>query len=267
MRVWSGERGKLRFSTEVLYCLGFYGLYWAVRNRQGSHRGSKNQAYTNALRVIRWEKPLALNFEHAAQKVFLGSKLFFQVLNTYYGSAHFIVTIVALIWCFSKRKDRYRRIRNALAVMTACALIGFAFFPLMPPRLLPSSYGYVDSLKVFGGPWSFDSGPAARVSNQYAAMPSLHFGWSSWCTYTLWPWASTAKSRFGRWLRRLFLVGYPLSTLFTIVVTANHYVLDAAGGAVVFAVGIVVGRWLDHAAIVDRLRMRKVVSPSEAETV
>jgi PAP2 superfamily len=255
---WTGERGKLRVATEVLYCGIFYALYSAVRNSQGSHRGARNQAFTNAKRVIRWEKSLALYFERPAQQAFLGAKWFLQALNTWYGTAHFVVTFIAFAWCFSRRPDRYRRIRNTIGVMTACALVGFAFFPLMPPRLLPASYGFVDSLKTFGGPWSFDSGAVAQVSNQYAAMPSLHFGWSTWCTYTLWPWANNARSTAGRWVRRIALILYPASTLFTIVVTANHYVLDAAGGVVVFLIGRFAGHWLDRAAIIDRVRLRKV---------
>lgn len=256
---WTGERGKLRVATEVLYCGAFYALYTVVRNSQGSNRGSKQQAFTNAERIIRWEKALAMYFERQAQEAFLGAKWLFQFLNTWYGTAHFIVTFIAFAWCFLRRPDRYRRVRNTIGVMTALALIGFAFFPLMPPRLLPLSYGYVDSLKTFGGPWSFESGPVAKVSNQYAAMPSLHFGWSTWCTYTLWPWAQNARTGARRWIRFALLVAYPFVTLFAIVVTANHYVLDAAGGLVVFAIGLWVGKWIDRAAVIDRVRLRAPV--------
>ena len=130
------------------------------------------------------------------------------------------------------------------------ALIGFAFFPLMPPRLLPTSYGFVDTLHVFGGPWSFDSGPVAKASNQYAAMPSLHFGWASWCTATFWPWATTR-------CRRVLLVLYPFVTLFAIVVTANHYSLDALGGFVTFLIGSWLGLQLVRLDPVGRSRRRK----------
>jgi hypothetical protein len=106
----------------------------------------------------------------------------------------------------------------------------------MPPRLLPASYGFVDTLAKVGGLWSFDSGTMKAVSNQYAAMPSLHFGWSSWCLFVLWP------ATEGRTWARVLLVAYPLATLFAIVVTANHFWLDAVGGATVLAVayGVVI---------------------------
>jgi hypothetical protein len=114
-------------------------------------------------------------------------------------------------------------------VTTALALVGFATFPLMPPRLIPE-WGFVDTLRDYGGLWSFDDGAMQRVSNQYAAMPSLHFAWSAWCAMVLWP---TLRAR---WLRGLALA-YPVATLFAIVVTGNHFWLDAAGGALALAAG------------------------------
>ena len=129
--------------------------------------------------------------------------------------------------------QRFRRVRlwGGLAVCwAALAVIGFALYPLLPPRLLPSSYGSVDTLDKIGGLWSFDSGAMAKVSNQYAAMPSLHCGWALWVTFVLWP---AARKPWAR----LLVVLYPLITVFCIVVTANHYFLDAVGGAVVFCAG------------------------------
>jgi membrane-associated phospholipid phosphatase len=106
----------------------------------------------------------------------------------------------------------------------------------MPPRLLPAHYGFVDTLQSYGGLWSFDSGAMQKVSNQYAAMPSLHFGWSTWCAFVLVP-------RVRRtWLKVLCAL-YPVATVFAIVVTANHYWLDAAGGALILAIGMLVGTW------------------------
>ena len=241
---------RLRFWYEVVYIGLFYGLYWLVRNAHGSARDARVQAFTNAKRVIRVERWFGIWHEESIQEPFLHSKFFIQFLNTWYGVAHFIVTIGALVWCFRARPERYRGARNGLAFITALALIGFAFFPLMPPRLLPTSYGFVDTLKVFGGPWSFDSGPVAKASNQYAAMPSLHFGWASWCAATLWPWATTHA-------RKALLVFYPLLTLFAIVVTANHYSLDALGGFVTFLIGSWLGLLLVRLDLVGRSPNRK----------
>ena len=251
-------QSRLRFWHEVVYIGLFYGLYWIVRNAHGSARDARMQAFTNAKRVIRVERWFGIWHEESIQEPFLHSKFLIQLLNTWYGVAHFVVTIGALVWCFRALPERYRGARNGLAFMTALALIGFAFFPLMPPRLLPSNYGFVDTLKVFGGPWSFDSGPVAKASNQYAAMPSLHFGWASWCTATLWPWATTVG-------RKALIVFYPLLTLFAIVVTANHYSLDALGGFVTFLAGSSLGVLLVRADVIERLRGRHVVALQKIE--
>ena len=48
-------------------------------------------------------------------------------------------------------------------------------------------YGYVDTLAVHGGWISFDDEKAAEVTNQYAAMPSMHMGWSTWSMLVLLP--------------------------------------------------------------------------------
>src|SRR3954469_25014970 len=185
---------RLRWWREVAYILAFYGVYTLVRNLQ---EADTRRARANALHVIHFEKFLGIYHEHAVQHWFglvqgvnlhhIAWRTFIQFWNVYYGSAHFIVTIVAIVWLFRRDKARYPLWRNTLAFTTALALIGFAFFPLMPPRLLPASYGFVDTLAKYGGLWSFASGTMKAVSNQYAAMPSLHFAWSTWCVLVLWP--------------------------------------------------------------------------------
>jgi hypothetical protein len=236
---------QLRWWHEVLFVLAFYFVYSLIRNK-GLNPNSELQAFHNAKRVIRVEQFLHSFHEAWLQQLFYPSaKWFIWFWDVFYGSAHFIVTIVAIVLLFRRQPARYPLWRTTLACTTALALIGFAFFPLMPPRLLPSSYDFVDTLRVVGGLWSFDSGTMQKVSNQYAAMPSLHFGWSTWCACVLYPMAHK------RWLRVLVLL-YPLMTLFAIVVTANHFWLDAAGGALVLGAGYLVARTV-HGADVDSL--------------
>ena len=241
-------RRGLRWWREVLYALSFYLIYSAIRNTQGSAAVSAAHALSNALEIIRLERMLALYHERAIQQFFLDNRPFIEFWNLFYGTFHFVVTIFALVLLFRKFPQRYRRWRNALAVTTALALIGFATYPLMPPRLLPASYGYVDTLKTYGSLWSFDSGAMNKISNQYAAMPSLHFAWALWCTLVLVP----ALRR--RWTKAL-AIAYPVLTLFAIVVTANHFVLDAVGGALVLGVGTAGGFAL--ARRTERVRSRR----------
>ncbi len=107
---------------------------------------------------------------------------------------------------------------------------------MLPPRLLPPSYHIVDTLQQVGGLWNFSSGPVNDVSNQFAAMPSLHTGWSTWCALAL---GATLKNRWAK--VALFL--YPAATIFCIVVTGNHYFADAAGGLLTLGVAYVLVRF------------------------
>ena len=221
---------RLRWWWEAVYILVFYGIYTTIRNTQGSATVSARHAFENALEVIDVERAVGLFHEETLQDWFLDERLFMQFWNVFYGTAHFIVTIGALVWLFRAAPHRYPLWRNTLAFTTALALIGFVAYPLMPPRLLPPTYGFIDTLKEIGGLWSFDSGTMQKISNQYAAMPSLHFAWSSWCAFVLWPMVRRP------WVKAL-VVAYPFATLFGVMVTANHYWLDALGGAVVLGAG------------------------------
>lgn len=267
----SESRNHKTFWWKELLIMGsFYVVYSATRNRFGSIdvKGSDIplHSFNNAMKVIRVERAMGLFHEESIQQWFLPYKWFLQVMNTYYGTAHFAVTIGVFIVLYRRRKDVFPLFRNALAVMTGLAIVGFALFPLMPPRLLdapcPSqqegafggaciqsslrnyngatSFGFVDTLKEYGGPWDFDSGGIAKMSNQYAAMPSLHIGWASWCALGVWPLARR------RWVRAAVLL-YPAVTLLCIVVTGNHFWLDGVGGLIVLGLGFALGnafhRW------------------------
>jgi hypothetical protein len=238
------QRG-LRWWKEVLYVLAFYLVYSAIRNTQGSASVSAQHALHNAMHIISIERALGLFHEQAVQHAALTlGRLFIEFWNIFYGTFHFIVTAAALIYIFRRFPERYARWRNTLAITTALALVGFALYPLMPPRLLDLHglhYGFVDTLERFETIWSFDSGTMQKISNQYAAMPSLHFAWSLWSACVLFP-------VLRHWWSKAMIALYPACTLFAIVVTANHYWLDAVGGAVClgvgyFLAGFVTRRW------------------------
>jgi len=231
---------SLRWWREAIYMAVYYAIYSAVRDVQGQSgsRQATITAFHHARGVIAVEKRLWLFHEHRVQITFAGWRHFLQFWNVFYGSAHFIVTAAAIVWLFRRRPGRYPYWRNVLAIMTGLALIGFATFPLMPPRLLDAAgghYGFVDTLARYGGSWSFDSGAMQRISNQYAAMPSLHFGWSSWCALVLYP-----ACRRG-WTKALAAL-YPFATLFAIIVTANHFFLDAVAGAALLGLSMLIAR-------------------------
>lgn len=254
----------------------FYSVYTAIRNQFGSTLvegvSVPNHAFTNAIRVIRFERWIGLFHEETIQEWFLPHIWFIKTMNVYYGTAHFFVTLGVFIALYKFRPSVFGQWRNTLAVMTALAIIGFSLFPLMPPRLLDApcpdagfgakcivselrtrngaeNFGFVDTIKEFGGPWAFDSGPGSKLTNQYAAMPSLHIGWSTWCAFGLWPIARKL------WMRLALLI-YPSVTMLCIIVTGNHFWIDGVGGLLVFAVAYFIGteiHFINHRRLVARL--------------
>jgi PAP2 superfamily len=220
--------------VEVLAILAFYFVYSAIRDVSGAH---KTRALHDARHIISIERHLGIFHEATIQGWALHFTPLIVVANYLYGSLHFIVTIGVAVWLFRRYSDDYPRYRNTLAIATGLALIGFTVFPLMPPRLLADSglhLGFVDTLQRYKTIWSFDSGPAAKVSNQYAAMPSVHIAWSSFCALALVPRMKTRG-------RKILAASYPVLTLVVIVITANHYFIDAVGGLVILTIGWFVG--------------------------
>ncbi|HET6875652.1 MAG TPA: phosphatase PAP2 family protein [Acidimicrobiales bacterium] len=230
---------------EVLIVASFYGLYTLVRDLRGDKPVSVHHAFLNARRTIRWERWVGMFHERDLQHAVISQRWLIQLCDDYYGSFHFVVTVGVLLLMFFWFPTTYRKWRNVLALTTGLALIGFYFFPLMPPRLLPQGYGFVDTLQSIGGLWNFSNGPVNDVSNQYAAMPSLHTAWSLWC--------SLALSRVIRPLwARIAVFAYPAFTVFSIVVTGNHFFADAVAGValvlVSISVAVPVTRALDRRA-------------------
>lgn len=213
--------------VELLAILGYYLVYSAIRN---ANEGGTLHAFNDARHVISIEHHLGIFHEATLQRWALHFKPLIITANYFYGSLHFVVTIFAGILLYRTFSDDYPRFRNALAITTAVALVGFVTFPLMPPRLLPSHYGFIDTLAKYPTIWSFNSGAASKISNQYAAMPSVHIAWATWCAVALVP-------RVKKTWAKVLAFCYPFFTLTVIVITGNHYVLDAVGGLVIFAIG------------------------------
>ena len=210
-----------------------YGGYTLVRNLLGDDR---LVAERNAHRVVRLERALRIFHERSIQHA-LDHDWLMQLLNAFYGLAHFIVTAAVLVWLYHRRPTAYSRWRTALAVTTFLALVGYALFPLMPPRLVPST-GIIDALAVHGSVWSYEHGPISDISNQFAAMPSLHVAWALWCAVAVWVHGS--RGRRPAWIVRWAAALYGLATIVTVIATGNHYVLDAVGGAMVLMLGLAV---------------------------
>ncbi|MGC4973550.1 bifunctional glycosyltransferase 87/phosphatase PAP2 family protein [Streptomyces sp. DT199] len=216
---------------ELLLLRVTYAAYSQVRLAAGggSNSAGRAEAEEHGRQVYDLERVLHLDIERWANHTVVGIDWLRELLDQYYTSFHFVVPLAVLAVLYWRRPGDYRWARSALGFATLLALVGFWLYPLAPPRLMPT-LGFIDTVhgvQDFSQP---DYGTLTALTNQYAAMPSLHFGWSLWCGVVI---AVLAT----RWWMKVLGVLHPLLTLASIVATANHWVLDAAGGAVVVAVG------------------------------
>jgi hypothetical protein len=218
--------------AEITFIVAYYFVYSTIRN---ANEGSPGVARAHAYQLMRWQDALGINHEQAIHRWALDVKPLIIASNYFYGSLHFVVTTAVMVYLYRKFSDDYPLFRNTLAIATGIALIGFAFWPLMPPRLLPHSFGFVDTLDKYPTFWSFKRGAINKISNQYAAMPSVHCAWALWCTCALVP-------RVKHVWAKVLAILYPVGTVTAIVLTANHYFLDAVGGFVVLGIGYAIAR-------------------------
>ncbi|WP_328938661.1 phosphatase PAP2 family protein [Streptomyces tauricus] len=216
---------------ELLLIRVGYSAYQQVRLAAtgGTNTGGRATAEQHGEQIHSIEKFLFIDIEHWVNHTVVGIGWLEDFFNFYYTSFHFVVPLTVLGVLYARRPAEYRWARSALGFATLFALVGFWLYPLAPPRLMPG-LGFIDTVhgvQDFSQP---DYGTLTALTNQYAAMPSLHFGWSLWCGLVI----AIIAPRW--WMKALGLL-HPLFTVSAIVATGNHWVLDAVGGAAVVGAG------------------------------
>ncbi|MGY1742570.1 MULTISPECIES: phosphatase PAP2 family protein [unclassified Blastococcus] len=222
--------GGLPWWCEIGLLAVLYALYSLVRNSVGD---VSSVAFANAAAILDLEDAWDLAVERGLNDWVQGSGVLSAAVALHYATLHFLVTPAVLIWLYRRRRDRYRVVSATLMASTAVALLGFYLMPTAPPRLLRSeSFVDVMSQTASWGWWPSSGAPASdAISNQFAAMPSLHCAWALWCGIVL-----VAMVR-RTWVRVLGVL-YPLSTFFVVMGSGNHFLLDVvAGVALLLVVG------------------------------
>ncbi|MET8769353.1 phosphatase PAP2 family protein [Streptomyces sp. NPDC004658] len=223
------RRPRLWF--EILLIAVSYWTYSLIRNAVPEQRAA---ALRNADWIWRTEHGLGIAVEQSVNHAVNSVTWLIIGMNYYYATLHFVITIGVLVWLYRWHPGRYAATRLVLFATTGVALVGYYLFPLAPPRLMGGGH-FVDTVSVHHTWGSMASGDLKHMSNQYAAMPSMHIGWSLWCGLTVFALASVP------WVRVLGLL-YPAATLLVIVATANHFWLDAVGGVLCLTFGFAVAR-------------------------
>lgn len=253
---------------ELLLIRVTYAAYQQVRLAAtgGSNSAGRATAEEHGRQILDLEQWLHIDIEHWANHAVVKVDWLRNFFDFYYESFHFVVPLSVLAVLYWRRPGDYRWARASLGFTTLLALVGFWLYPLAPPRLMPG-LGVIDTVhgvQDFSKP---DYGTLTALTNQYAAMPSLHFGWSLWCGVVI----AIIAPRW--WMKGLGLL-HPLFTVSAIVATGNHWVLDAVGGAAVVAGGFGLSyvfqgpraRVVAAAAEVDAERADRLVKRSARNT-
>lgn len=207
-------------------------IFLCYRISSGALSHGFDLASQNAYDIVNLEKSLGIFFELDFQSFFLGNTFLIHLVNTIYTILYYPALIIFAIWAFIYHRQQYLVVRNVFVVSAAMAFICFALYPVAPPRMLPE-LGFIDTMATHGAV-NYGSTFLSSLTNPYAAMPSCHFGWTMLIGIAI---IHIAKA----WWLKILGALLPLFMLVSILATANHFILDAVGGAMVIglAYGIV----------------------------
>ena len=192
------------------------------------------RAFANAQRIEAVESALGVAWEQSLQRAFLALPDLVSALNVFYFVGHFLFTGIFFFWLYHRSRDGFRSFRDGFLFATAIAVVIHWLFPTAPPRLADA--GLEDTLLVLSG-IDIGSPTSSAISNPVAAVPSLHAAYAVG--------VGVGMLIYGRsWLVRGAGVVYPPLVVLTIVVTGNHFLLDAVAGIAVLGVGFLLVRRL-----------------------
>ena len=232
------QRRVYRDAFEIgLVALAFL-LYFLVR---GGVVDRDAEALRNAGDIIDLERALGFFWEPELHAAIIDYGALVQLFNAIYFWLDFPLIVAIGLWLyFFGHRHEYTVARDALLASGAIALVVYYLYPVAPPRLLPPGYGFdfIDTVNEFTN-FSYQAQSMQPFVNPYAAVPSLHYGWAVLVGGVL-IWATKNV-----WLRALG-VFMPIGQLSAIVVTANHYILDAMAGLIVAFLGLLVAMALQR---------------------
>jgi membrane-associated phospholipid phosphatase len=189
---------------------------------RGIADGERVQAMVNGANVIALEKSLGSYFEPGFQALFLDHRWVIDFANFVYMNSHFVVTTTFLVWLYIFRNQHFYFVRNMFLVAMALALVGYVFLPTAPPRMFD---GFTDTITDYAQV-NHDSGLVKVFINPFAAIPSMHAAFALMIGVTG---ALIARRKITKVAWGL----YPVLVLWVVVVTANHFWIDAAAGYLV----------------------------------
>lgn len=233
------------------------GLAWRFTSRVGLHeaavvvaaflvyffiRGAvvdrAGEAIARGSDLIALEQRMGIYWELQMQSWIVDRYWLIKAMNWIYFWGHMPLVILLAIWLYTRHRHTYTLVRNAFLASGAIGVVIYWAFPVAPPRLIPFA-GFIDTMAIYDRV-GYSAQEAKAFVNPYAAVPSLHFGWSLLLGFAV---AWVTKS----WAMRAFGVVWPLAMFFAVVMTGNHFILDAVFGGIVSFAGLGIAFALERA--------------------
>jgi PAP2 superfamily/Wax ester synthase/diacylglycerol acyltransferase catalytic domain/WS/DGAT C-terminal domain len=225
-----------RLLPELTIGLATFAVYVVVESLGG--QGRSDTAERNGRALLAAEERLRVPVEVWLNGWLVPHQRLRVVANYEYAFTYLVTAFVLLVWLYRHRPEVYRWARSSFILLNVLGLTCFALYPVAPPRLLDPS-PFVDTVTT-DGTWGSWGSPMIDHANQLAAMPSLHIAWAVWVSVVL----ACVTSRW--WVQGLSGVHITV-TLLVILATANHYLFDAVGGALlVWLTVLLMSLWQDR---------------------
>jgi len=236
------SRPRIPVLTEALGVIAAYFAYFAVR---GATEADFERAVGHADLIRRFEEGMGIFLEPRLQAAILNQQSVVDLANWIYVWGHWPVIAGVAIWLYRSHHERYRLLRNAMLISGGIGLVIFTMFPVAPPRL--ADMGLVDTVVQRSDFYRVLQPPA--LTNQYAAVPSLHFGWNLLIGIAIFR-QSTRLS-----LRVLGVLS-PVAMFAAVVLTGNHYIIDTVVGGTVALIGLRAAYVVRDASAPERRALR-----------
>ena len=189
--------------------------------------GDAQTAFNNAYALVDFEKWLGIFGEISVQQFFIEHTDLVKFLNKFYMIVHIPSTVVFFMWLYHKKSSYYTFVRNGFLIANSLTIFFYIGYPCAPPRML-NDLGFIDTLLKVSDV-NLYTGMFSGMFNQYAAVPSMHFGNSFLIGIGVF---LLSKNKL---VKRL-IIFYPIFVLLVIIATGNHFFLDAIiGGMIVLA--------------------------------
>ena len=216
---------------ELAVVVSAFLIYFLIR---GSVVGRAGEAMVRGTNVIELERQWHIYWELQMQAWILDHYWMIKTVNWVYFWGHMPLVVIVAVWLYAAHRDTYRLTRNAFLASGAIGVVIYWAFPVAPPRLIPFE-GFVDTMAAFDRV-GYNAQETRAFVNPFAAIPSLHFGWSMLLGAVV---AHTGK----RPLWWAFGTAWPIAMFFSVVMTGNHFIVDAVAGAIVSFAGLGIA-WL-----------------------